>query len=78
MLYREFGKTKEKTSILGYGAMRLPLVEGTEQIDEERAIAQMRYAITKGINYMTQLILIMVERVTPCWKSPKRWLQRKG
>ena len=27
MVYREFGKTGVKVSILGFGAMRLPIIE---------------------------------------------------
>lgn len=50
MLYREMPKNKDKLSILGFGCMRLPMVEG--KIDEARAISQIRYAIDQGVNYM--------------------------
>lgn len=53
MLYRKFGNTGEELSILGYGCMRLPVLEGDDaKINEEEAIRQIRYGIDKGINYI--------------------------
>jgi predicted aldo/keto reductase-like oxidoreductase len=54
MLYREFGKTNEKVSILGFGCMRLPLIPGGDpsQIDEEKSMGLVRYAIDNGVNYI--------------------------
>ncbi|MDR2870656.1 MAG: aldo/keto reductase [Deferribacteraceae bacterium] len=54
MLYRQFGKTGETVSILGFGCMRLPLIEGGDatQIDEVRAIPLVRHAIDNGVNYL--------------------------
>ncbi|MEY8001345.1 aldo/keto reductase [Clostridium sp. Mt-5] len=54
MLYRNFGKTNEKVSILGFGCMRLPLLPGGDptKIDEEKAIKLVRHAIDTGVNYI--------------------------
>ncbi|AAM05460.1 TPA: aldo/keto reductase [Methanosarcina acetivorans] len=53
MLYRKLGKTGEKVSILGYGCMRLPILEGApEKIDEKKATELLRYAIDHGVNYV--------------------------
>ena len=52
MLYREFGKTGECLSVLGFGAMRLPIIDGEDsQIDEPMAIEMIRYSIDNGVNY---------------------------
>ncbi|NDV26801.1 aldo/keto reductase [Desulfovibrio sp. JC010] len=51
MLYRKVPKTGEKISILGFGAMRLPMIDD-KTIDEERAIAQIRNCIDNGVNYV--------------------------
>ncbi|WP_319584197.1 aldo/keto reductase [uncultured Pseudodesulfovibrio sp.] len=50
MLYRTMPKNGDKLSSLGFGCMRLPMVDGV--IDEERAIAQIRQAIDAGVNYV--------------------------
>ena len=50
MLYRKMPKNNDMLSILGFGCMRLPM-KG-EQIDEERAIRQIRRAIDSGVNYV--------------------------
>ena len=44
-------KNGDKLSILGFGAMRLPMKEDGS-IDEERATKQVRYAIDQGLNYI--------------------------
>jgi len=52
MEYRVFGKSKEKVSLLGFGAMRLPVINGSmEQIDEKTACAMIDYAVANGVNY---------------------------
>ncbi|MFP5222556.1 MAG: aldo/keto reductase [Acidobacteriota bacterium] len=50
MLYRKMPKTGDELSILGFGCMRFPMADG--QIDEARAIAQIRSAIDSGVNYV--------------------------
>jgi predicted aldo/keto reductase-like oxidoreductase len=50
MLYRTIGKTGDRLSILGFGAMRLPQLDG--KIDEARASRQIRHAIDHGVNYV--------------------------
>ena len=50
MVYRDFqGK---KLSALGFGAMRLPVIEGDDaRPDKERVFAMVDTAMAKGINY---------------------------
>ncbi len=50
MLYRTMPKNGDKLSALGFGCMRLPMLDG--EIDEKRAIAQIREAIDNGVNYV--------------------------
>ncbi|MBP5784558.1 MAG: hypothetical protein J6W16_03110 [Methanobrevibacter sp.] len=45
MKYRTLGKTGEKVSILGFGAMRLPHFETNDQIDKEKSDEILSYVI---------------------------------
>ncbi|MCL2639027.1 MAG: aldo/keto reductase [Oscillospiraceae bacterium] len=51
MIYKEFGKTGIKTSLLGFGAMRLPMSEGGK-VNYELATPLMQRAFELGVNYI--------------------------
>ena len=58
MTYRVHPKTGERVSLLGYGMMRLPTVDGhasgresKAEIDQEMVNRQVDYAIEHGVNY---------------------------
>jgi predicted aldo/keto reductase-like oxidoreductase len=50
MQYRKFGKLDFQVSTLGFGAMRLPTVDG--KIDEAEATKMIHYAIDHDVNYL--------------------------
>ncbi|HCJ56376.1 MAG TPA: aldo/keto reductase [Clostridiaceae bacterium] len=53
MQYREFNKLGDKLSVLGFGAMRLPLNgDDPGNIKEKESIRLIRYAIDNGVNYI--------------------------
>lgn len=53
MIYRDFGKTGEKISAIGFGCMRLPEYEenGKKLVDLEKSDQMIKTAFEKGINY---------------------------
>ena len=53
MQYKKLGKTGDKGSILGFGAMRLPLVDEKDlsRIEEKEAAQMIQYGVENGINY---------------------------
>jgi predicted aldo/keto reductase-like oxidoreductase len=51
MTYRVNPNNGDKVSLLGYGMMRLPMIEGTEDFDQEMINRQVDYALEHGLNY---------------------------
>jgi uncharacterized protein len=53
MKYRPFGHLDFQVSALGFGAMRLPVIDGNQvKINEPEAVRMIRYAIDQGVNYV--------------------------
>ncbi|MGB9677497.1 MAG: aldo/keto reductase [Candidatus Ratteibacteria bacterium] len=54
MLYRKFGKSGILVSVLGFGAMRLPMKEinGNKVVDEDLSIKMIHRSFELGVNYI--------------------------
>ena len=53
MKYRKFGSLDWQVSVLGFGAMRLPLIgKDAARVDESEAIKMIRHAVDQGVNYV--------------------------
>ncbi len=53
MLYWKINQIDVNTSILGFGTMRLPTIGNDDSnIDEEKAVCMIRFAIDSGVNYI--------------------------
>jgi len=49
MQYRIYGKTKARVSLLGFGAMRLPM-DNAKKVDFDKSTEMMRFAYERGLN----------------------------
>jgi predicted aldo/keto reductase-like oxidoreductase len=53
MKYRKFGSLDWEVSVLGFGAMRLPLIgKDAARVDEPEGIKMIRHAVDQGVNYV--------------------------
>jgi predicted aldo/keto reductase-like oxidoreductase len=51
MIYREYGRTGKKISLLGFGGLRFKEEDTLDEAGIERCVELVKYASSKGINY---------------------------
>ena len=56
MIYRTLGRTGLKVSQLGFGAMRLPMIEDGSAVDTDKTVAMMHRAFEAGVNYVDSAV----------------------
>ncbi len=61
MQYTNLGNTGLRVSRLGFGAMRLPMEEGGERIDRDKAIPMIHDAFESGVNYIDTAVFYCKE-----------------
>ncbi len=55
MVYRKFGRLDWRASVLGFGCMRLPTLDGmpqSDKVDRQATVRMIRTAIDRGVNYV--------------------------
>ena len=77
MNYRDFGRTGEKISALGFGCMRFPEVEkdGARFVDQDKVDEMISCAYENGVNYFV-LICVSGFAEPPVIVSTKEMVSR--
>lgn len=87
MVYKEFGKTGAKVSALGFGAMRLPMIErdGKKIVDDDASVEMIHKAFELGVNYIDTAPYylesqseITVGKALKSWKNSRIYLSTKN
>ena len=53
MKYRKFGSLNWQASVLGFGAMRLPVIgKDASRVDEAETVKMIQHAVDQGVNYI--------------------------
>lgn len=79
MRYKEFANTKIKISTLGFGAMRLPMIESGSKniVDYDKAVPVMQRAFELGVNYIdTAPYYCSSDSETAVGKALKGWREK--
>ncbi|MFC1952839.1 aldo/keto reductase [Chloroflexota bacterium] len=66
MKYRRFGKLDWEVSVLGFGIMRMPIIDDNPaNIDKPEAIRMIHYTIDQGVNYLDTAYMYHSEQSEP-------------